>query len=247
MNRIQKTALAGFGIASMMLPMLASAAATIPVNGLTLDGQPNITVAPGSTVTAEVTFETTASTDVESMRRTILGSGLPARCIDIADVINDGTTWTRSFEMTPLSNLEGSYDIRIELFGAANNATNQNCAGTPIATRTFNDVLTVLEDTQPPVGTPPSPTPVPTPTPPPGFCPNVQGPLYKGVKHKNGEVAELQAFLIAEGYGNVITAGATGYFGDQTFRALKLFQLSENIPSTGYFGPLSQAEVNDCD
>ncbi len=65
-----------------------------------------------------------------------------------------------------------------------------------------------------------------------------QGPL----------VASLQGFLIAKDTGPaaraLAAAGATGYFGPVTQRALIEYQTAHGItPATGYFGPLTRAYI----
>lgn len=65
-----------------------------------------------------------------------------------------------------------------------------------------------------------------------------QGPL----------VATLQGFLIAKNTGSaavvLASAGATGYFGPITQRALIEYQVAHNIsPATGYFGPKTRAYI----
>jgi murein DD-endopeptidase MepM/ murein hydrolase activator NlpD len=67
---------------------------------------------------------------------------------------------------------------------------------------------------------------------------NSQGPL----------VTSLQGFLIAKNTGPaaraLAAAGATGYFGPITQRALIEYQLAHGItPATGYFGPLTRAYI----
>jgi len=62
------------------------------------------------------------------------------------------------------------------------------------------------------------------------------------------EVKNLQNYLIKFGYGNIITAGATGYFGEQTKAALSAWQKANNITTDpnqlGFFGPKSMAFIN---
>ncbi len=56
------------------------------------------------------------------------------------------------------------------------------------------------------------------------------------------DVKALQTYLISKRFR--ITAGATGYFGQQTKDALIEYQKAYNIsPSTGYFGPLTRAQM----
>lgn len=57
------------------------------------------------------------------------------------------------------------------------------------------------------------------------------------------DVTRLQQLMISKGHS--IPAGATGYFGEQTRKAVASYQRSENItPAVGYFGPVTRAKVN---
>lgn len=91
-----------------------------------------------------------------------------------------------------------------------------------------NDIEDELEDI---------PTTTPSSTTAPGdLTLDSQGPL----------VATLQAFLIAKNTGSaakaLATAGATGYFGPITQRALIEYQVAHGItPASGYFGPKTRA------
>ncbi|MFN3693292.1 MAG: peptidoglycan-binding domain-containing protein [Candidatus Paceibacteria bacterium] len=63
------------------------------------------------------------------------------------------------------------------------------------------------------------------------------------VGRTGSEVTRLQQYLIAKGH--TISAGATGYFGEQTRQALSSYQRSQNItPAVGYFGPVTRSKVN---
>lgn len=57
---------------------------------------------------------------------------------------------------------------------------------------------------------------------------------------KNTEVSELQDFLVDQ---NLMTQ-STGFFGVVTLKAVQKFQTTNNIPSTGYVGMLTRAEIN---
>jgi murein DD-endopeptidase MepM/ murein hydrolase activator NlpD len=77
-----------------------------------------------------------------------------------------------------------------------------------------------------------------TPNPPGDLDLNSQGPL----------VVTLQEFLIAKNLGPsaraLASAGATGFFGPITQRALIEYQLEEGIsPAAGYFGPITRAHM----
>lgn len=61
--------------------------------------------------------------------------------------------------------------------------------------------------------------------------------LYYGMKG-NTDVVNLQKFLKDLGY---FSGPITGNFGPLTFSAVKKFQLSRRVNSTGYWGPLSRA------
>lgn len=54
-------------------------------------------------------------------------------------------------------------------------------------------------------------------------------------------VTELQEFLISKGD---LGGTATGNFYSLTLAAVKKFQVENNLPSTGYFGPMSRAIAN---
>lgn len=57
-----------------------------------------------------------------------------------------------------------------------------------------------------------------------------------------GEVSELQDFLIAGGF---LKTQATGYFGLGTFSAVKMYQKSVGLSSTGYVGALTKAKIKE--
>lgn len=51
-------------------------------------------------------------------------------------------------------------------------------------------------------------------------------------------VTRLQDYLYIEGY---FAASSTGYFGDETFAAVKAWQKENGVPETGFFGPISRS------
>jgi peptidoglycan hydrolase-like protein with peptidoglycan-binding domain len=57
------------------------------------------------------------------------------------------------------------------------------------------------------------------------------------------DVTALQQFLIGAGFS--IPAGATGYFGLETKAAVMAYQSANNLPSTGFVGPLTRALLNE--
>lgn len=65
--------------------------------------------------------------------------------------------------------------------------------------------------------------------------------LYVGVS--GSDVTVLQQYLEARGFFVLPASASYGYFGSITEAAVKQWQASVGLPSTGYFGPLSRAEV----
>ncbi len=59
---------------------------------------------------------------------------------------------------------------------------------------------------------------------------------------KNNEVVELHKKLIAEGFLKI--ASPTGYFGSQTLKAVKDFQLVNNLTADGIVGPKTREALN---
>ncbi len=57
----------------------------------------------------------------------------------------------------------------------------------------------------------------------------------------NYDVKILQSFLSAKGY---YTGATTGNYFSLTSQAVKKFQAANNLPATGYFGPMSRILVN---
>lgn len=63
---------------------------------------------------------------------------------------------------------------------------------------------------------------------------------------KGEEVRNLQIALAYEGFlGQVGFYRFTGYFGSQTFEAVRMFQQKYGILSTGFCGPVTRAKLNE--
>ena len=56
----------------------------------------------------------------------------------------------------------------------------------------------------------------------------------------NGEVTDLQDYLISENY---LSGQTTGYFGAATLKAVKSFQSANGLLSSGYVGPVTRAKI----
>jgi spore germination protein YaaH len=99
-------------------------------------------------------------------------------------------------------------------------------------------VVTVTPTPQPtiPVQTTPQPTtPTPTTT---TTSASFSTDLTFGAE--SADVKRLQTILVKKGF---LTATPNGYFGPATLAALKAWQKSAGLPSTGYFGPQSRAKI----
>lgn len=55
------------------------------------------------------------------------------------------------------------------------------------------------------------------------------------------DVEKLQRFLIGKG---LLTTGIFGFYGPKTVAAVKDFQKQNNLPVTGYFGPMTRKIIN---
>lgn len=58
---------------------------------------------------------------------------------------------------------------------------------------------------------------------------------------KNEDVKNLQARLVVE---KLFKVSPTGYFGSITLAAVKAYQKLHGVPTTGFVGPLTRAELN---
>jgi len=69
---------------------------------------------------------------------------------------------------------------------------------------------------------------------------SIDANLYYGLKN-NEKVKELQQYLIDKGF---LTSKATGNYYSLTYAAVKNYQTSKGIKSTGYVGPLTRQAIN---
>jgi hypothetical protein len=74
-------------------------------------------------------------------------------------------------------------------------------------------------------------------------CTVISRDLYLGMSDYvgTGDVSRLQQALANQGY--LSTAQVTGYFNQLTFLAVKSYQVSRGLPSTGYVGALTRASL----
>jgi len=132
--------------ASLAMGMALPAMAANNLTFLTLDSAANATVEAGDNVSAKVTYDITGDTpDVESMSWEVVGSGLPETCINIADRLNSGT-FTSTFDINTAGATEGTWDVKIRIYGVDGSGTDNNCGGTINDSMTFTNRLTITEN-----------------------------------------------------------------------------------------------------
>ncbi|MDE2038318.1 MAG: peptidoglycan-binding protein [Patescibacteria group bacterium] len=75
-------------------------------------------------------------------------------------------------------------------------------------------------------------------------CLDISDNLWYGKSDQgvDNSIINLQTYLKSLGYMN---ATPNGYFGPATFAAVKLYQVADDIPSTGYVGPMTRASLKN--
>ncbi len=109
---------------------------------------------------------------------------------------------------------------------------------------TITNPIVEQPTTNTPIVTPPTPPTIVTP--PTVVLPVTSSPSftqYLKLGSEGAEVTRLQNFLISKGY--PLPAGATGYFGGQTQKALSNYQKDNNITPTGTLGPITRNSINN--
>lgn len=135
----------GVGAVTLAFPVLALAAGNLTF--ITFDGHANVSVDEGDSVNAKVTYDLTNSTDVESLSYELVGSDLPETCVNIQDRITDGT-FTTAFDIDTTGASEGTWDVRIRLFGDNGADASNLCEDTDqVDAQTFTDRITVEDNT----------------------------------------------------------------------------------------------------
>lgn len=130
--------------AVILLAPLAVFAST-DITHLTLDGKTNVSVDEGDSVNAKVTYNITSDDDVESLSWELVGSGLPKVCVDISDRLVSGT-FNTNFDIDTIGSSQGTWDVKIVLYGTNGEGANQNCEGSGNDYQTFADRITVDND-----------------------------------------------------------------------------------------------------
>ncbi len=128
-----------FGFLFVVSPQAASAATNI--TSVKLNGQDQLEVFPGDSVSVAVTVTTTGGDDWESTSWDWISDGNPSVCVNTSDETSSGT-YTKTFNV-PAPNNPGVYDLAIEAYGTNGNGTNNNCSGSEDDSHTFTDVLKV--------------------------------------------------------------------------------------------------------
>jgi hypothetical protein len=127
------------------LPVMALASTNITF--LTLNGGANATIPAGDSTDGKLTFNLTGTSENESLSWELVDNsgnnvGIPPTCIDIADHIVAGT-YTAAFPVDTVGGTEGTFGMKIRMYGTTGNGADNNCGGVVNDTMTFNSVLTL--------------------------------------------------------------------------------------------------------
>lgn len=124
-----------------------SALASTNITFLTLNGAANATVGVGDNVDGKLTFDLTGSSENESLSWELVDNGgnnvgIPPTCVDVNDHIVAGT-YNASFPMDTIGGTEGTFGIKVKLYGVVGSGTDNSCSGTVNDTMTFSNRLTL--------------------------------------------------------------------------------------------------------
>lgn len=130
------------------LPMLALASTNITF--LTLNNAANATVQVGDSVDGKLTFNLTGGSENESLKWELVDNsgnnvGIPPTCVDVNDHIVAGT-YTVAFPMDTVGGTEGTFGLKVKMYGLTGTGADNNCGGTVNDTMTFNNVLTLTAE-----------------------------------------------------------------------------------------------------
>lgn len=136
------------GVASALAFMLPVAAmASTNITFLTLNGGSNATLPAGDSADGKLTFNLTGTSENESLSWELVDNGgnnvgIPPTCIDINDHIVAGT-YTAAFPVDTVGGTEGTFGMKVRMYGTAGTGADNNCGGVVNDTMTFNNVLTL--------------------------------------------------------------------------------------------------------
>ena len=245
-----KKAAAMAGIISMsfagFMPIIANAAVVNPF--LTVDGGTSVEIQEGNSVELKYTYDTTSSTDVESLGVSLISDGvvigLPQQCINIANSATNGTH-NRTFTLDTNGALQGEWDVVINKYGVNGPGVSNACNPAHVigAPNTFTDRITVTEEDGTSGGGStsaferwfcgrfPSFCSTPPTTPPPATNPKCDliRPYRSAPPYTYSSTGvQLQSVLLLDNPNSIplLAAGSKvrmGYFGTQTHAALATY------------------------
>lgn len=140
------------------------------IENLLFDGQTSTEVRPGARLDAEIVYDITASSHVESVGVEFPNTTLPFQCFNVTDRlldVNDGRIDLGNLEDINGNSLRapsvvGTHDVIVSLYGRDGIPVDQECLFGPDDTMTFNDVVSVSENASnnnsTPVGSPAEPS-----------------------------------------------------------------------------------------
>lgn len=179
-----------------------------------------------------ITWTSTGSVKPANVKIELLKSGFLAKTIDTT-TSNDGTySWTVPTSLT----LGAGYTIKISdtknynTFDMSDASFTINAKGSALSAAVINaltdqgNISSVTQNDS--------------------ACVVLADDLQYGANDTlfAGAVSELQNFLQSRGY---FSDEVSGYFGNQTFVAVKAFQLTNGVKDSGYVGALTRAKIQE--
>lgn len=160
--------IATLSVLGMLVPFASTFASVVitPID-LTMNSVANVTVDPGEMIHFRLHTQISGGSHVQSIKVAWPGALVgPGDCVDIDDVIVNGSANIEFDKQGPLNTTGGHFGPTLTLYGLPGTAADNHCDATPISggTQAFPNTVTVRQATSVPVGTP-VPTATPTPTP----------------------------------------------------------------------------------
>lgn len=135
---------------ALFLAGASAASAATTQTFLTLDGLSNNTYTVGSSFNAKLSFDLTGMDTLQSIKWEILNAAnqnvLPFECQDVdPDFLTTGS-YASEFTGHTMGGSQGTWKVRVSTYGVAVPGANNNCTGVPVSTKTYTNVLTLVNN-----------------------------------------------------------------------------------------------------
>lgn len=142
-----KSKVAATAATAVMFAFPAISLASTNITFLTLNGASNATLPAGDSTDGKLTFNLTGTSENESLSWELVDNGgnnvgIPPTCIDVNDHIVAGT-YTAAFPVDTVGGTEGTFGMKVRMYGTSGTGADNNCGGVVNDTMTFNNVLTL--------------------------------------------------------------------------------------------------------